>query len=122
MKKIMTMVAAIMMIATANAGNNSAKSIDNEPLKLAPFSEVNVNVPARIKLVHGSEYGVIASAAHVFDLTYLDYQVKDGVLYISTESTDMLRASGRGTIITIITPDYDANIKVGSDVKAVSKR
>ncbi len=118
----MTLVAAIMMIATANASDNSAENNSNEPLKLAPFSEVNVNVPARIKMIQGDEYGVMANAAHSFDLTYLDYEVKDGVLYINTESMDMLRASGRGTVITIITPDSTTNIKIGNDVQPVRKR
>lgn len=122
MKKMMTMVAAMMIFATANANNNNTKGNASEPLKLAPFTEVNVNVPARIKLVRGEEYGVIANAANLFDVTQLDYQVKNGVLYISTESADMLRASGRGTIITVITPNDDANIKMGKDVQTVRKR
>lgn len=122
MKKIMTMVAVMMMFATANANKNNTNGVVNEPLKLAPFTEVNVNVPARIKLVRGEEYGVIANAANLFDITQLDYQVRNGVLYISTESADMLRASGRGTIITVITPNDDACIKTGNDVKTIRKR
>ncbi len=122
MKKIMTMVAAIIMIATASASNINVNSASNEPHRVAPFTEVNVNVPARIKLIHGDDYGVMANTANSADTTQLEYHVKDGVLYISTESVDMLRASGRGTVITIITPDYDANIKLGSDVQAIRKR
>ncbi len=122
MKKIMTMVAALIMIATANASNNSTENITSEAMKLAPFHEVNVNVPARIKLIHGEGYGVVASAANQSDTTLLDYQVKDGVLYISTESLDMLRASGRGTVITVITPNENASIKMGSDVQPVRRR
>ena len=122
MKKMMTLVAVIMIIATANASNNNTDSKANEPLKLAPFTEVNVNVPARIKLVRGEEYGVMANAANIIDTTLLDYQVRNGVIYISTESQDMLRASGRGTIITIITPNDDANIKMGNDVQPLRRR
>lgn len=122
MKKIMTLVAAIMMIATVSANDNKTDNTATEPMKLAPFTEVNVNVPARIKLIHGDEYGVVANSANSLDTTLLDYQVRNGILYISTESLDMLRASGRGTIITVITPDKDASIKMGNDVQALRKR
>lgn len=121
MKKIMTMVAAMMMLATVNA-NNETTNTANEPLKLAPFTVVNVNVPARVKLVLGEEYGVFANTADILDITQLDYHVSNGVLYISTDNADMLRASGRGTIITVITPDDGVSIKTGSDVRVVRKR
>lgn len=122
MKKIMTMVAMIAMIATANASNKNTDNAMNEPTKVAPFTEVNVNVPARIKLVRGEEYGVMANAIDMADVNKLDYRVKDGVLYISTESMDMLRASGRGTVITVFTPADNANIKIGNDVQAKRMR
>ena len=122
MKKIMTLEAVIMMIATASATNNNAEITSNEPLKLAPFTEVNVNVPARIKLVRGEEYGVMANTIDVLDTTHLDYQVKNGVLYISTENMDLLRASGRGTVFTVFTPNDDASIKMGDDVQPLRRK
>lgn len=122
MKKIMTLVAVIMMIATASASNNSNENTSQEPLKLAPFTEVNVNVPARVKLVRGEEYGVMANTIDILDTARLEYEVKNGVLYISTESQDLLRASGRGTVITVFTPHDDARIKIGDDVQPLRKK
>lgn len=122
MKKIMTLVAAIVMIATANASNNNNGNSETEPLKLAPFTEVKVNVPSRVKLVIGEDYGVMTSSTNLLDNTQLDYKVKDGVLYISTESLDMLQASGRGTIITVITPNDKTNIKVGNNMQFVRRK
>lgn len=122
MKKIMTLVAAVMMIATANASN---KGVDNSIMdthRVAPFTEVNVNVPARVRVVQGDEYGVLASTISAYDTTMLDYEVRDGVLYISTACHDMLSASGRGTVITIITPANLTAIKLGDDVQEARKK
>lgn len=122
MKKIMTLVAAMAMTATISASNNNANITINEPISLAPFSKVNVNVPARIRIVSGEEYGVVANTAYTQDLTELDFHVRDGVLYISTESMDMLSASGRGTIITVITPLHDTGIQMGDKVQPLRRQ
>lgn len=122
MKKIMTLVAAMAMTATISASNNNANITINEPVSLAPFSKVNVNVPARIRIVSGEEYGVVANTAHTQDLAELDFHVRDGVLYISTESMDMLSASGRGTIITVITPLHDTGIQMGDKVQPLRRQ
>ena len=91
MKKIMTLVAAIMMAVTVNASNKSVEFAVEAPGRVAPFSEVNVNVPSRIRVV-------------------------------STKCTDMLSASGRGTVITVITPAADAIIKTGDDVEPLRRK
>jgi hypothetical protein len=58
----------------------------------------------------------------VYDSTQLDFDVRDGVLYISTKCTDMLSASGRGTVITVITPASDIDIKTGDDVQPLRRK
>lgn len=122
MKKIMTMVAAIMMVATANASNKSVESSIMDTRRVAPFSEVNVNVPARVRVIQGDEYGVQASSYAAFDTTKLEYEVKNGVLYIHTNCSEMLSASGRGTVITITTPTNLTSVKLGDDVQEARKK
>lgn len=122
MKKIMTLVAAMIMVVAVNASNKSMEYAVEAPGRVAPFSEVNVNVPSRIRVVHGEDYGVMINGEAVYDSTLLDFEVKDGVLYISTKCTDMLSASGRGTVITLITPATDAVIKTGDDVQPLRRK
>jgi hypothetical protein len=122
MKKIMTLVAAMIMVVAVNASNKSMEYAVEAPGRVAPFSEVNVNVPSRIRVVQGEDYGVMINGEAVYDSTLLDFEVKDGVLYISTKCTDMLSASGRGTVITLITPATDAVIKTGDDVQPLRRK
>lgn len=122
MKKIMTLVAVMAMAANISASNNSVSNTSNETLRLAPFTEVNVNVPARIKIVQGKDYGVMANSANDCDLNLLDYQVRNGVLYISTQSKDIMTTQGRGTMIIITTPATDTAIKTGDDVQPIRRK
>ena len=122
MKKIMTLVAAMMMVVAVNASNKSVEYAVEAPGKIAPFSEVNVNVPSRVRVIQGEDYGVMVNGTAVYDSTQLDFDVRDGVLYISTKCTDMLTASGRGTVITVITPASDIDIKTGDDVQPLRRK
>lgn len=122
MKKIMTMVTAIMMVVSANASNKSIETTIGTPQRVAPFTSVNVNVPGRIKVVQGEEYSVNISTTVAYDTTKLDYEVRDEVLYISTDCADMITASGRGTVITITTPTAFKDIKLGDDVERFHRK
>ena len=122
MKKIMILVAAMMMAVTVDASNKSIKNAVETPNRMAPFSEVNVNVPSRIRVVQGEDYGVMINGTADYDSTMLDFHVEDGILYISTRSMDMLSASGRGTVITVITPATDALISTGDDVQPLRRK
>ena len=121
MKKIMTLVTAMMMVVTVKASNKSVEYAVEAPGKIAPFSEVNVNVPSRIRVVQGEDYGVMVNGNSEYGSTQLDFNVMDGVLYISTKCADMLSASGRRTVITIVIPAADINIKTGDDVQPLSR-
>jgi hypothetical protein len=116
MKKIITMVAVLMSMATTNASNKNTDSISKAPEKMEAFSKVNINVPARVKLVSSEEYGIMVNTASAFDATKLDYEVRNGILYISTECGDMLSGSGRGTSIIIYTPEVHTDVTLGDDV------
>ena len=122
MKKIMILVAAMMMAVTVDASNKSIENAFETPNRMAPFSEVNVNVPSRIRVVQGEDYGVMINGTADYDSTMLDFHVEDGILYISTRSMDMLSASGRGTVITVITPATDALISTGDDVQPLRRK
>ena len=122
MKEIIIMVAAILMSVSVNANSNIVDSITKTPHRVEPFTEVNVNVPARVRVIQGKEYGVMAQTAELVDSSKLDYKVKNGVLYISTNCTDMLNASGRGTVITVITPANEAKVSTGSNVQTLRNR
>ena len=122
MKKIMVLVATMMMVVAANASNKSMEYAVEAPGKIAPFSEVNVNVPSRVRVIQGEDYGVMVNGTAVYDSSLLDFDVRDGVLYISTRCTDMLAASGRGTVITIITPASDIDIKTGDNVQPLHRK
>ena len=118
----MVLVAAMMMVVAANASNKSMEYAVEAPGKIAPFSEVNVNVPSRVRVIQGEDYGVMVNGTAVYDSSLLDFDVRDGVLYISTRCTDMLAASGRGTVITIITPASDIDIKTGDNVQPLHRK
>ena len=122
MKKIMTLVATMMMVVAVNASNKSVEYATEAPSKIAPFSEVNVNVPSRIRVVQGEDYGVMVNGTAVYDSTLLDFDVKEGVLYIRSKCTDMLSVAGRGTVITLITPASDIDIKTGDDVHELRRK
>ena len=121
-KRIMIMVAAIMMMATASASNKEVKNCSEYHDKIPPFSVVDINVPGRVKLIKGDEYKVIVSTLNAEDCRKLDCQVRNGVLYISNNSNEMLYGTGRGTMITVISPSEDTGIRVGSDVQTLRKK
>lgn len=105
MKKIMIMASAIMMAATLNA----------EPQSIEPFDKINVEVPARVRVVQGNQYSiqVVSADKKSHDVVY---SVENGVLKISTNNSNKLNESPRNTVITIITPADDAIVTTGSEM------
>lgn len=91
MKKMMILASALLMSVAANA----------EMTNMQPFSGVSVNVPARVRLVYGEEYGVNIQAADNLVASGIRWSVKDGVLSIRTidESEDL-----KNVRITIVSP------------------
>lgn len=122
MKKIMFWVMSFLVFGVPAAAQGF--DTDEELLStdaLESFMEVNVNVPARIRMVHSEDYGIRVSTASVFDSQAIDYEVRNGVLYISTESSGMLNSQGRGTVIYVFTPNAHTSISLGEDVSYKSK-
>lgn len=107
MKKFMMFVAAMVIAtASANASVNEFSGDDGETIlkETESFSEVNVGVPARIRLVSGDKYSVSVTADNVFVAEAINSKVKDDVLYISTRDIEALEASTDMLIITIECP------------------
>ncbi|MBR5466263.1 MAG: hypothetical protein IKU79_02470 [Bacteroidaceae bacterium] len=116
MKKILISMVMMMFAFVTNAMDVGSDEMLQTPNVLDSFSEVNVNVPARIRLVEGENYGIVISTTSSEFMQMLDYEVRNDILYISTESLEMLKSSGRGTIIYIFTPNHQTSIKLGDDV------
>lgn len=102
MKKIMTLVSAIMMVATANA----------EIKNVTAFNEVNVNVPARVRVIKGNFYGIMVSSDNEQLSKAVNYSVEDGILKISSYDESVMEGNSKEMIITVTTPE-DANLSTG---------
>lgn len=73
MKKLMTMVSAMMMVAAVNASE----------VATVAFNEARVNVPARVRFVKGENYGFSVEAKDSVIARAVRCSVKDGVLRLS---------------------------------------
>lgn len=105
MKKMMILVSAIMMVANINA-----KSVETDK-----FSEVRVNVPARLRIVAGDNYGVNISASDEMVAKAIRANVKNGVLSLTTRDIEELGDAINSLCITIVTPS-EPTLTMGSDV------
>ncbi|MCQ2197700.1 MAG: DUF2807 domain-containing protein [Bacteroidaceae bacterium] len=94
MKKMMILVCAIMMVATANA----------KRVETTSFNEVRVNVPARVRIVAGETYSVNIVAENKYLTDAVKVTVKDGVLAINSNGIESLGNEGEELCITIVTP------------------
>ena len=107
MKKLMILVSAIMMVATANA-----KRVETES-----FNEVRVNVPARVRIVAGEAYSVNINGVQE---NAIRVQVKDGVLTLNTRDLDALNNAENRTVITITTPS-ETKLSTGRSMNALAE-
>ena len=73
MKKLMTMVGAIMMAASVNASE----------VETVAFNEARVNIPARVRFIQGENYGFSVSAKDSIVARCIRCTVKDGVIRFS---------------------------------------
>lgn len=111
MKKMMILVSAIMMVANINA-----KSVET-----ASFNEVRVNVPARLRIVAGDNYGVSISASDEIVAKAIRANVKDGVLSLTTRDIEELGDAVQSLCITIVTPK-EPTLTMGSNVMVAQVR
>ena len=107
MKKVLMIVAAMVLFANAKA----------EIKNIAAFSEVKVNVPARVRVIKGGDYGISLSAEDSLLTSAIRYTVENGILSISSVDEAMLLADGREVVITITAPETPS-FKTGRDFEA----
>ncbi len=104
MKKMMMMVGAAMM---------SASSFALETSNVLPFEDVRVNVPARVRFVHGESYKVDVESADTLAASGIRVNVKDGVLRIT--SIDANEAQSE-VFVTIMSP-VEPKLSVGRNME-----
>lgn len=113
MKKMMILVCAIMMAATANA-----KNVENVN---ASFGEVRINVPARVHVVAGETYDVKVVAKNDVIASSIRCTIKNGVLCINSNDLDALVNNGETLRITVVAP-VDVKLSIGRDMQAINVR
>ena len=129
MKKLMTMVSAMMMVAAVNASE----------VTTVAFNEARVNVPARVRFVKGDNYGFSVEAKDSVIARAVRCSVKDGVLRLSfgnalqpgeskfdakkgVNPTNQVFVGENGEddmVITVVAPDMP-KFKTSSDYVAVT--
>ena len=93
MKKLMTMVSAMMMVAAVNASE----------VATVAFNEARVNVPARVRFVKGDNYGFSVEAKDSVIARAVRCTVKDGVLRLSFGNALVnLNSTPRRACITMV--------------------
>lgn len=109
MKKMMIMVCAIMMAATA-----MAKRVETEK-----FNEVRVNVPARVRIVAGDTYSVKFATADSTLANSLRVDVENGVLRITPRNQDDVANMEKPLRIIIVTP-VEPTVSTGRNLQAIT--
>ena len=110
MKKMMIMVSAIMMVATAYA-----KTIETKP-----FEGVNVNVPACVRFVSGENYEMGVRSTDSVAANNIQWTIENGVLNIRSLQTSA-EDQQANVCITIVSP-VEPKLTVGRNYQVVSKR
>lgn len=110
MKKVLVLIAVVMMTLGMNA----------EVKNINAFSEVKVNVPARVRVIRGSQYGINLSAEDSLLTSAIRYSVENGTLSINTVDETLLLAEGSEVVITITAPEMPS-FKTGRDFEARTK-
>lgn len=103
MKKMMILVSALMMVATAYAKNIETK----------PFEGVKVNVPARVRVVSGENYEMGVRSTDSIAASKILWSIDNGVLNIRTRG-ELTEDEKSKLCITIVAP-VEPKLTVGRD-------
>ena len=108
MKKIMTMVSAIMVAATMNAENVETEA----------FTETLVNVPARVRFVKGDNYSFSVESENKFIAESVKAAVKDGTLYFSLKNGLSVEEASENDLTIVITAPGMPEFKTSRNMEA----
>lgn len=122
MKKIISLVAALMMVVSISASNMSVSNGNITIQRVTPFDQVIVNVPSRVRVVQGDDYEVLINGIAADDSASLNCQVRNGVLYINTMNSYGFSDTGCPMVITVVTPMTDTVLKMGNDVQVLRRK
>ena len=112
MKKMMILVSTIMMVAASS----NAKSV----VETKPFEGVNVNAPARVRLVSGDNYEVGVRSTDSIAAENILWSVEDGVLTIRLRNEGSEEQNSE-VCITIVSP-VEPKLTVSRNLEVSSKR
>ena len=108
MKKIMTMVSAIMVAATTNADNVETEASTHSL----------VNVPARVRFVKGDNYSFSVESENKFIAESVKAAVKDGTLYFSLKNGLSVEEASENDLTIVITAPGMPEFKTSRNMKA----
>ena len=109
MKKIMTMISAMMIAATMNAEN----------IETEAFTETLVTVPARVRFVKGDNYSFSVESENKFIAESVKAAVKDGTLYFSLKNGLSEEEASENDLTIVITAPGMPEFKTSRNLKAV---
>jgi len=110
MKKIMTMVSAIMMVATMNAENVATEA----------FTETKVNVPARVRFVKGETYSFSVESENKIVAESVKAAVKNGILSFSLANGLSMEEASENDLTIVITAPGMPDFKTSRELKATN--
>ena len=108
MKKIMTMVSAMMIAATMNAEN----------VKTEAFTETQVNVPARVRFVKGETYSFSVESENKVVAESIKAAVKDGILSFNLANGLSAEEASDNDLTIVITAPGMPEFKTSRNMKA----
>ncbi|MBO4664306.1 MAG: hypothetical protein J5663_07815 [Bacteroidaceae bacterium] len=109
MKKIMTMISAMMVAATMNAEN----------IETEAFTETLVTVPARVRFVRGDNYSFSVESENKIVAESVKAAVKDGTLYFSLKNGLSVEEASENDLTIVITAPGMPEFKTSRNMKAV---
>ena len=108
MKKIMTMISAIMVAATMNAENVETEA----------FTETLVTVPARVRFVKGDNYSFSVESENKVIAESVKASVKNGTLYFSLKNGLSVEEASENDLTIVITAPGMPEFKTSRNMKA----
>ena len=109
MKKIMTMMSAMLFASAMNAENVTTEA----------FTETQVNVPARVRFVKGDTYSFSVESENKIVAKCIKAAVKNGILSFNLSNGLSAEEAGDNDLTIVITAPGMPEFKTSRDMKVV---